>query len=432
MRVITGIKRNVKNAGRCSVFVNDEFFAACSIDVAITLGLRNGLEVTPELENQLREQDRLMSLKQRIWRFVAYKPRTERQTRSKLTSIGCLPDEQDLLIAWLQSLGELNDADYAQRFVHASVQRKPMSATHLRAALLAKGIPKDVVIETVDQVDPDELLRGARQLADKKMRSLAGVDNSVQREKIQRYLAGKGYTWQVIKQVLESVGLTTILLLCLLLPASAQEHENNSLVVHLQITILDAISDSALQIATVTANSVGASTATQSAPKQYHVVDGIFTMDLQQQEETELSIEVPGFFVHQQKITVRMLDSVTWLNLTARLYPINSTIASVQFIRGTDSLSPAWYPSLERIAREVSAQNFLIELRGWSGGIDSSDSLSLTAQRIHRLTEMLLQYGIGQDRILHTITPLTRFLPILLSATEDPQSQLVEIRTVSK
>lgn len=64
MGVITSVRRNVKNAGRCSVFVDDAFFAACPIDVALALGLRKGLEMSADLERRLRAEDRRMVLRQ--------------------------------------------------------------------------------------------------------------------------------------------------------------------------------------------------------------------------------------------------------------------------------------------------------------------------------------------------------------------------------
>ncbi|HCN05356.1 MAG TPA: hypothetical protein DIS79_07020, partial [Bacteroidetes bacterium] len=147
MPVITAIRRNKKNGGRCSIFVDDVFFAACPIDVAVGMGLRKGLEMSPELEQRLRSEDRRMVLRQKAWRFVTYKPRTERQVRDALRKQDWTDEEIEDVLLWLREFRAVDDVAYAERFILASLERKPLSPPAMRAALLTKGIPERVVAD---------------------------------------------------------------------------------------------------------------------------------------------------------------------------------------------------------------------------------------------------------------------------------------------
>ena len=113
MGVITSIRRNVKNHSRCSIFVDGEFLAACPIDVAASLGLKKGLELTDEILRQLKAEDRQMKLKQKAYRFATYKPRTVRQVRQAMQKHEATQEEEDLIVAWLEEFRLLDDESYA-------------------------------------------------------------------------------------------------------------------------------------------------------------------------------------------------------------------------------------------------------------------------------------------------------------------------------
>lgn len=61
------------------MFVDEAFFAACPIDVATSLGLRKGLEMSDELERNLRKEDRRIVLRQRhiITPHTSHAPRNK-------------------------------------------------------------------------------------------------------------------------------------------------------------------------------------------------------------------------------------------------------------------------------------------------------------------------------------------------------------------
>lgn len=206
MPVITSIRRNVKNAGRCSIFVDDAFLAACPIDVALVMGLRKGLELSPEMERQLREEDRRMVFKQKAYRFSTYKPRTERQVSQHLQKIGCVPEEIDVLIAWLREFHLIDDYAYAERFISAAKDRKPLSRNAARATLLRKGIDAAVADALLASEYSDDVnIDAARRVAEKKVRVLRATTDEERKQKLVRFMQYRGFSWDVIRVVVDDV-----------------------------------------------------------------------------------------------------------------------------------------------------------------------------------------------------------------------------------
>lgn len=216
MPKITAIRRNVHRAARCSVFVDDEFFAACPIDVAATLGLKKGLEMTPDLERRLRSEDRRMVLRQKSYRFATYKPRTERQVSDHLVKLEATPEEVVDVLGWLREFRLIDDVAYAQRFLDAARERKPLSPRAARQKLQVKGVPESVIDEAIARAfDEDQTLDAARRVAEKKLRTLRG-NTPEQRQRLSQFLQYRGYPWQIVRTI-----LTEMLPLFLLAVATA-------------------------------------------------------------------------------------------------------------------------------------------------------------------------------------------------------------------
>lgn len=222
MGVITSIRRNVKNAGRCSVFVDDAFFAACPIDVALSLGLRKGLEMSDEIERQLRREDRRIVLRQKAYRFATYKPRTERDISRFLTKAEATDEESADVMQWLREFRLIDDVAYAERFIEASKQRKPLSPSMMRRALLGKGLAESIVESVMQRsVDASDAGVAARAVARKKLRMIASEDARSTEDKLVRFLQYRGYTWDVIKSVVAEWKSGALAVVAMLLVANA-------------------------------------------------------------------------------------------------------------------------------------------------------------------------------------------------------------------
>lgn len=181
------------------------FFAACDIDVALQLGLRNGMEMTDALADSLRAEDRRLTLRQKVYHFATYKPRTVSQVRRKLEDLEAVPDEVEALLAWVSSFGIVDDAAYAVRYVQAADERKPMSPAAMRRALRMKGVADVHIDAALHDRTSDTTVDGARRVAQKKLRMLGGTTAAERRDKLIRFLQYRGYSWDVIRVVADEL-----------------------------------------------------------------------------------------------------------------------------------------------------------------------------------------------------------------------------------
>lgn len=113
----------------------------------------------------------------------------------------------DAVLDRMTEVGLIDDAAYAHSWVDSRQQRRHLSRSVLRRELQQKGIDREVVDEAVNQVTPDDERGAAVALAEKKLRSMRGLDATVQRRRIAGALARKGFGADLVGSVLRDLDL---------------------------------------------------------------------------------------------------------------------------------------------------------------------------------------------------------------------------------
>lgn len=106
----------------------------------------------------------------------------------------------------MEEVGLVDDARFADAWVRSRQQRRGMSALALRRELNRKGVDPDLTDAALDQVDPDDEYTAALALAEKKFRTMGGLQPDVAKRRLAGALArrgfGSGLVWRVVREVL--------------------------------------------------------------------------------------------------------------------------------------------------------------------------------------------------------------------------------------
>lgn len=148
-----------------------------------------------------------MSLRQKAYGYVTYKPRTEKQVREHYHALEYTSEEIDTVIAWLYEFRLLDDVLFAERYVQASKDQRPMSRRAMAQKLAQKGISAEVIDKVLtNDVDDDADRIAALAVAQKKLRMMKlDLSERDRNDKLIRFLQYRGYTWPVIKHVLTAL-----------------------------------------------------------------------------------------------------------------------------------------------------------------------------------------------------------------------------------
>lgn len=201
MKVITKIELQKNNSQRCSIYVDDEFAFGVDMDSILKYNIQKGNKYTQteyeHLLNELQyEKAKFMAL-----RYISYCPRTLKQVVEKLQSYEYAESIIDKTISFLKKYEYINDIEYIKNYIPNRIRNKRYGRHRIIYELAQKGISRDIIEPILDSYEDDEY-ESAMYLYNKKTKGKAVLDYKEQGN-IYRYLQGRGYSYDIIKTVIE-------------------------------------------------------------------------------------------------------------------------------------------------------------------------------------------------------------------------------------
>jgi regulatory protein len=143
-----------------------------------------------------------------VLRKLAAQARTRHELAQALRTKRVPAEAAEAVLDRFQELGLVDDGQFAQDWVESRQARRHLSRTALRRELSAKGIDRDQIEEALAPVTSEEELTAARQLAEKKLRSMGKLDAGVRYRRLAGALARRGFGSGVISTVLDDLPST--------------------------------------------------------------------------------------------------------------------------------------------------------------------------------------------------------------------------------
>lgn len=136
----------------------------------------------------------------RILRFATIRPRSEKEItfwfqRKKVPS-----DVQNEVFNRLKSLGLVDDTAFAKWWIDQRLTFRPKSRRALSMELGQKGVDREIISQALEAVDDKSV---ASSLARGRLVRLAGFPPEVRQKKLSDFLARRGFSWDVVKEVLD-------------------------------------------------------------------------------------------------------------------------------------------------------------------------------------------------------------------------------------
>jgi regulatory protein len=199
MPVITDIKHQKRSDDRFSVYVDGEYaFSLSSLDMS-TSGLKIGQELSEGEVEEYRSLAGANKAYNLAIRFLSFRPRSKREMSDYLRRKGYEGEQIAPVLERLESARLLDDKAFSASWVASRQSLKPRSKRRLEQELMAKGVSRDDIAETVGAIDSDTELDSLVQVAQRK-RTLSQYQDP---NKLMGYLARQGYSYDLIKKALE-------------------------------------------------------------------------------------------------------------------------------------------------------------------------------------------------------------------------------------
>lgn len=204
---VTQITVQKKNKDRYSLFHEDRFLIGISQKTRIDFSIKEGVTLTPSLYRQLTDAEDLVAIREACFRYLSRRDHSSFELKQKVGKKGYKESDIDQVIEDLLESGYLNDEKFATAFVEEKTELNQWGPKKIKSHLYKKGIHQNIIEKVLSKATDDlQLQQICVDLVVKRKRHFLREDDVFKRkQKIYRYLAGRGFSGSVIKKSLPRI-----------------------------------------------------------------------------------------------------------------------------------------------------------------------------------------------------------------------------------
>lgn len=205
MAVITKIEIQKRNKERVNIYLDGEYAFSINAELVYKENLKVKDEVDIDKLKSVADKESYIRCKNSAIKIIERSYKTEKEVIDKLRLKGYEDKHIDSSIKFLKEYNFLNDNYYAEAFVRDRLNTK--GSQRIKQDLMRKGISKDIIEEKISDIDKNAEKDVARKLAEKKIGIIKKSENDIYKisGKLYRFLISKGYTYDIVKEVVKDV-----------------------------------------------------------------------------------------------------------------------------------------------------------------------------------------------------------------------------------
>ena len=204
MPTITQISEQRRKANRRNVYLDGAFAFGCNLNVVAKFRLVEGMALTAEEVETIKRGEVRQDCFDAAMRFIERRMQSREELRSKLARKEYDAATIATVLDDLERLGYVDDAKFAAAKVESAAKLRHHGRRRAAVELLKKGVTGEAARAALDKTyDVHDSLATARELARKKMKSLASLPPEVARRRLAGMLARRGFDYDVVRPAID-------------------------------------------------------------------------------------------------------------------------------------------------------------------------------------------------------------------------------------
>ncbi|MBS6006611.1 MAG: recombination regulator RecX [Clostridium baratii] len=205
MSKITKIETGKRNKERVNVYIDDEYAFSINMELVYKFGLKVNEEVNKEKLIEISKSENLSKCKESALRTIERSYKTEKEIRDKLLAKEFDIETVDSTINFLIEYGFIDDSKFVSMYIKDRIRTQ--GRNKIRYSLISKGVNKLLIEDAFSTLDRDDEMERAIILCEKKYLNISKRedDNFKIKNKLTRYLLGRGYDYDIAKEVIKEV-----------------------------------------------------------------------------------------------------------------------------------------------------------------------------------------------------------------------------------
>ena len=138
------------------------------------------------------------------YRYLSHRDRSARETADHLKKKGFEEAVVQETLCHLKEANYLNDRRFAEHWARTRAENRQFGKYRLRQELLGKGLPQDLINETLDTLfETVQEIDLARAVVEKKLPAMQDLDPEKRKHRLTGLLQRKGFSLDIIYKVLD-------------------------------------------------------------------------------------------------------------------------------------------------------------------------------------------------------------------------------------
>lgn len=200
---ITRIEKQTNNQKRYSIYIDEKFAFGVSEEDLIYFKLKENSEITEQRYNYIMEYVIYTKAKDKAYKFLGYKARSEKEVRDKLIKENYPQEIIDRIIELFKHYNYINDENYTKAYINDRIKFKPRAKRMLKYELAQKGIDSDTIENIIDSSNIDET-DIAINLLQKKLKNKKDIEQK-EKQRIYNYMLRRGFDYETINKAFKEV-----------------------------------------------------------------------------------------------------------------------------------------------------------------------------------------------------------------------------------
>ncbi len=207
MSKITKIEVGKRNKERVNVYIDEEYAFSINMELVYKFGLKEKQEIDKEKILNIAISENFSKCKEVALNIVERSYKTEKEIRDKLFLKDFDGDIIEKTIEFLKEYKFIDDSKFVKMYVKDHI--KSQGQNKIKYGLIQKGIDKILIDEALEEIDRDDEFNIAFTLCEKKYLSIIKreSDEFKVKNKVIRYLLGRGYDYDIAKECIREVYL---------------------------------------------------------------------------------------------------------------------------------------------------------------------------------------------------------------------------------
>lgn len=202
MRTVTIIETQRDARGKIKVTLDTGSSFCVSLSTAAEASICNGQTLSLTELRRLKRSDEILRSLNSALKYLGPRPRSETEIKARLSRYGFDAATIQRAILALKQRGLVDDANFARFWRENRVTFKPRSRRLIELELKQKGVAPEIIAEATDGID-EEL--GAYHAAQRKKRSLSGLDYPSFRKRLWSFLRRRGFAADLTNHTINRV-----------------------------------------------------------------------------------------------------------------------------------------------------------------------------------------------------------------------------------